>query len=61
MHTHTYGRWENLEDFNMKLLYKLMHLANNIFMISASNGKFLMLTNMNIVQDMKHNSMSINP
>lgn len=23
-----------------------MHLANNIFMISASNGKFLMLTNM---------------
>lgn len=38
-----------------------MHLANNIFMISASNGKFLMLTNMNIVQDMKHNSMSINP
>lgn len=34
MHTHTYGRWENLEDFNMKLLYKLMHLANNIFMMS---------------------------
>lgn len=61
MHTHTHGRWENLKDFNMKLLYKLMHLANNIFMISASNGKFLMLTNMNIVQDMKHNSMSINP